>query len=189
MTGRASSAIGAAMNATRIDRGSAFRAAIVLIPLLELLGGLAARVAGSTADNPWYRTLTLPLLQPPGFVFGIAWSILYALMGLAAALVWAHKGAPGRIAALSLFTTQLLLNLCWSPLFFRYHQIWAALALIVVILVLAIWTTFRFARISRTAAWLMVPYLVWLGFAIGLNARVGQLNPAASPPLASLLGG
>ena len=189
MTVRASSAIAAPMNSTPIDRGSAFRAAIVLVPLLELLGGLAARASGSTTDNPWYRTLTLPLLQPPGYAFGIAWSILYALLGIAAALVWAHKRAPGRIAALSLFATQLLLNLCWSPLFFRFHQIWAALALIVVILLLTIWTTFRFARISRTAAWLMVPYMLWLGFAIGLNARVGQLNPTASPPLASLLGG
>lgn len=168
---------------TPIDRGSAFRAAIILIPLLELLGGLMARVSGSTETNRWFLGLTLPLYQPPGPVFGIVWSILYALIALAAALVWAHKAAPGRGLALGLFGAQLLVNLAWSPLFFRFHQILPSLALIGVIFALALATTLAFGRISRAAAWLMVPYLAWLGVAASLNFRIWQLNPGASAAL------
>lgn len=167
-------------------RGSVFRAAVVLIPLLEFLGGLMARISGTTEANPWYNRLQLPLLQPPGYVFGIAWSILYALLGLAAAIVWAHKRAPGRNAALAWFGVQLILNLAWSPLYFSFHQILPAFGLILVMLAISIVTTFQFARISRVAAWLMLPYLVWLSFASALNFRIWQLNPDASPPLSAL---
>lgn len=172
--------------ASSFSRGSVFRAAVVLIPLLEFLGGLMARVSGTTEANPWYNRLTLPLLQPPGYVFGIAWSILYALIGLAAAIIWAHRRAPGRNAALGWFGAQLVLNLAWSPLYFMFHQILPAFGLILVILAVSIVTTFRFGKISRTAAWLMLPYLVWLAFASALNIRIWQLNPDASPPVSAL---
>ncbi|MGL4543605.1 MAG: TspO/MBR family protein [Polymorphobacter sp.] len=168
---------------TPINRGSAFRAAIILVPLFELLGGLMARVSGSTETNLWFLGLTLPLYQPPGPVFGIVWSILYALMAIAVALVWAHKSAPGRSVALLLFAAQLLLNLGWSPLFFNYHQILPSLGLIGAIFALALATTLAFGRISRAAAWLMVPYLAWLGVAAALNFRIWQLNPGASAAL------
>jgi benzodiazapine receptor len=174
---------------TPINRGSAFRAAIILVPLFELLGGLMARVSGSTVTNEWYQSLTLPLYQPPGPVFGIVWSILYAMMAIAVALVWAHKSAPGRGLALALFTLQFLFNLAWSPLFFKYHQMLPALGLIGAIFVVALAATFAFGRISRTAAWLMVPYLMWLGVAASLNFRVWQLNPAAAAPVSALFGG
>ena len=98
---------------TPINRGSAFRAAIILVPLFELLGGLMARVSGSTVTNEWYQSLTLPLYQPPGPVFGIVWSILYAMTAVAVALVWAHKSAPGRWLALALFALQFAFNLAW----------------------------------------------------------------------------
>lgn len=170
------------MTPDRIDRGSAWRAAIVLAPLVNLLGILAATV-GSARDNPWYDALTLPAWQPPGPLFGIAWTILYTLISVAAALVWAHRRAPGRTAALALWVAQLLLNLCWSPLFFRFHQILPAFLLILVILAVAILATVSFGRISRVAAWLMVPYLVWLAFAAALNVRTWQLNPNAGPAI------
>ena len=177
------------MTTTPIDRGAAWRAAIVLVPLFQLLGGLAARVSGTTEANPWFQTLTQPQLQPPGFVFGIAWAILYTMMAVSAALVWAHKGAPGRGGALALFTLQWLLNLAWSPLYFRLHQILPAFALILIILAVTIATAFAFGRISRVAAWLLVPYMVWLGFAAGLNFRTWQLNPGAAAPIEALFGG
>ncbi len=156
-----------------------WRAGIVLVPLLLALGGLSARFSGSTEDNRWYQTLTLPALQPPGPVFGIAWTILYTVIAIAAAIVWGHKRAPGRGLALGLFAAGIALNLTWSPTFFRYHQITPALAIIAVMLIVAVGTTFAFARVSRVAAWLMLPYLVWLCFAGALNARVMVLNPAA----------
>ncbi len=150
-----------------------------MVPLLMVLGGLSARYSGSTEDNGWYQTLTLPALQPPGPVFGIAWSILYTVIAIAAAIVWGHKRAPGRTLALALFAIGVAINLTWSPTFFRFHLITPALGIIVVMLIVAIATTFAFARVSRVAAWLMVPYLVWLCFAGALNARIMVINPAA----------
>ncbi|WP_188761372.1 TspO/MBR family protein [Sandarakinorhabdus glacialis] len=161
------------------SRGSQWRAAIVLAPLLLVLGGLSARFAGSTEDNGWFQTLALPALQPPGPVFGIAWSILYTLLGVAAAIVWGHKAAAGRGLALGLFAVGMVINLAWSPVFFRFHMILPALLIIALMLVVAVVTTFAFARVSRLAAWLMLPYLVWLSFALALNARILVLNPAA----------
>lgn len=168
----------------RPARGSIWRAAIILVPLLLVLGGLSAQISGSTEDNRWYQTLVLPALQPPGPVFGIAWSILYSMIAIAAAIIWGHKdgagrGAPGRSLALGLFALGFAINLTWSPVFFRLHLIVPALAIIGVMLVLAIATTFAFARVSRVAAWLLVPYMVWLGFALMLNASIWRLNPTA----------
>ncbi len=164
---------------TAIHRGSAWRAAIVAVPLLLVLGGLAARLSGSTDTNPWFQSLVLPVFQPPGPVFGIAWSIFYTLMGVSVALVWAHKGAPGRALALGLFVVQLAINLSWSPVFFKAHLILPALAIIGALFVAAAATTWAFGRVSRLAMWLMVPYLVWIVFASVLNARVLMLNPTA----------
>lgn len=160
-------------------RGPAFRAIIVLVPLLELLGGASARV-GSAQNNPWYEALTLPALQPPGPVFGIAWGILYALIAAAAGLVWATK-VPGRTIALLLFAAQMAMNLAWAPLFFREHQILWSLVLLGCIWLASVVTTFAFARVNRFAAWLMVPYLVWLTFASGLNWQILQDNPHGGP--------
>ena len=151
----------------------------MLVPLLLLLGGLSARVSGSTEDNGWYQTLVLPALQPPGPVFGIAWSILYTMVAVATAIVWGHKQAPGRGLALGLFALGFAINLVWSPVFFRLHLILPAMVIIAVMLIVAVATTFAFARVSRVAAWLMLPYLVWLGFALALNASIWRLNPVA----------
>ena len=156
-----------------------WRAGVVLVPLLLLLGGLSARVSGSTEDNGWYQTLVLPALQPPGPVFGIAWSILYTMVAVATAIVWGHKQAPGRGLALGLFALGFAINLVWSPVFFRLHLILPAMVIIAVMLIVAVATTFAFARVSRVAAWLMLPYLVWLGFALALNASIWRLNPVA----------
>ena len=160
-------------------RGPAFRAIIILVPLLELLGGASARV-GSALNNPWYSALVLPALQPPGPVFGIAWGILYALIAAAAGLVWATR-APGRTIALLLFAAQMALNLAWAPLFFREHQILWSLVLLGCIWLASVVTTFAFARVNRLAAWLMLPYLVWLSFAAGLNWQILQDNPHGGP--------
>ena len=163
----------------RSARGSIWRAAIVLVPLLLVLGGLSAQISGSTEDNSWYQTLVLPALQPPGPVFGIAWSFLYTSIAIAAAIVWSHKDASGRGLALGLFAVGFVINLTWSPVFFRLHLILPALAIIGVMLVLAIATIFAFAKVSRVAAWLLLPYVIWLSFAFMLNASIWRLNPTA----------
>jgi translocator protein len=166
-----------------VARGSFLRAAVVFVPLLLFAGGLAARIAGSTTDNGWYQTLVLPAAQPPGPAFGIAWSILYTLLAVAAALLWASKdadgGRRGRGLALGLFGLGIVLNLAWSPLFFRAHLILPALVLIVAMFIVAVATVLAAARVNRLAAWLLVPYCAWLGFAGALNADIWRLNPAA----------
>jgi translocator protein len=162
-------------------RWSLARAAMIAVPLVLLLGTLSGRLSGSGEANPWFAALTKPDAYPPGFVFGIAWTILYTMLGIAVALVWNARGAPRRGLALGLFALQLAANLAWSPLFFRYHQIEPAFWLVVVIFVLALATTIVFGSIRRLAAWLMVPYLAWLGFAAVLNWRVHELNPGTGP--------
>lgn len=162
-----------------LARGSFLRALAVLVPLLLFLGGLSARIAGSTEDNAWFQTLVLPAAQPPGPVFGIAWSILYTLLAVAAALLWGSHGRRGRGAALAVFGLGIALNLCWSPLFFREHLILPALLLIVAMFVVAVVTVLLAARVNRLAAWLLVPYCAWLGFAGALNADIWRFNPTA----------
>ena len=123
--------------------------------------------------------LSKPAETPPGWVFPVAWTALYVLLGLALALIINARGSRLRRPALILFAVQMAANLAWSPLFFGYHQVSAALLLIVVIFVLALATAFVFARIRKAAAWMMVPYLAWLCFAGILNYKIDRLNPNA----------
>jgi tryptophan-rich sensory protein len=159
--------------------GSFARAVLVAVPAILFAGGIAARVSGSTETNPWYQSLTLPVFQPPGPLFGIAWAILYTLIGFALALVWGTREAPGKRLAIGLFVAGFAINLTWSPLFFRLHMISAALAVLAVMLLVALLTTWAFYRVNRLAAWLMLPYVAWLCFAGVLNTRILMLNPMA----------
>lgn len=160
-------------------RMSFARWALLCVPLIVLLGFLSGRSVASGDDNAWYQALVKPALTPPGWVFPVAWTTLYILLGVALAMILNARGARGRAAAVALFAAQFALNLAWTPLFFGAHRVTAALLVILAILSLSIATTFAFARIRRQAAWLLVPYLVWLSFAAGLNWRIGQLNPDA----------
>ncbi|MBU6164945.1 MAG: tryptophan-rich sensory protein [Alphaproteobacteria bacterium] len=159
--------------------GSFVRAALVAVPGIVAAGGLAARLSGSTDANPWYQSLTLPVFQPPGPLFGIAWAILYTLIGVAVAMVWGTRDARGKPLAIGLFALGLAINLCWSPLFFKLHMISAALGIIIVMLLVALATSWAFARVNRLAAWLLLPYLAWLCFATALNIAILVLNPMA----------
>ena len=160
-------------------RMSYLRVALFTVPLILLLGTVSGRIANSGYGNPWFDALQKPAIMPPGWTFAVVWPILYILLGLALALILHARGARGRGLAIGLFVAQLLLNFAWSPLFFAYHRVGAALGVIVVMLVLAAITTFLFARIRRTAALLMLPYLAWLAFAAMLNHQIGALNPDA----------
>ncbi len=155
------------------------RWAVVTVPLVLLLGFASGRSVPAGSDNLWYVALTKPPLTPPGWVFPAAWTTLYILMGLALAMILHARGAKGRGVAIGLFVAQFALNLSWTPLFFGAHRVTLALIVLLAILALAIATTVAFARIRRGAAWLMLPYLVWLSFAGVLNWRIGQLNPDA----------
>lgn len=155
------------------------RRALFTVPIIVLLGFLSGRVANSGYGNRWFDALEKPALMPPGWAFGAAWTILYVLMGLALAMVLHARGARLRGPAIGLFVVQLILNLGWSPLFFRAHQVDAALILLIVLLGFVIATTWLFWRIRRTAGVMLVPYIAWLCFAGYLNAEIARLNPDA----------
>ena len=155
------------------------RWALFVIPTVMFLGFLSGTMSGSTADNIWYQTLLKPDNQPPGWVFGVVWHSLYLMLGLALAMVLDARGGRDRNVAIILFLSQLLINLTWSPIFFGAHQVTAAFFIILFMLAIAIATTFAFARVRKAAAWLMVPYLVWISFAAILNFQIDQLNPDA----------
>ena len=158
-------------------RASFIRWALFTVPLVVLLGFLAGRLSGSGADTLWFQSLVKPDIFPPPMWFGIVWSILYVLMGLALAMVCAAWGARGRTAAIVAFALQLLVNLAWSPVFFAMHRIKEALIVIGVLDVLVIVTIVLFWRVRRVAALLLLPYLAWIAFATLLNWEFLQANP------------
>lgn len=157
-------------------RSSIIRWALFTVPLVLLLGFLSGQV-GSNAQSAWFQSLVKPAIFPPPIWFGIVWSILYVLMGVALAMVCAAWGARGRTAAIVAFAVQLAVNLSWSPVFFAMHQIKAGLVVIAVLDVLVVITVVLFWRVRRVAALLLLPYLAWIAFATLLNWEFLQANP------------
>ncbi|MBA3678368.1 MAG: tryptophan-rich sensory protein [Sphingosinicella sp.] len=154
-----------------------WRYAIFTIPIILGIGFLMGQLSNSGYGNDWFDALRKPDAMPPGWMFGAAWSLLYILLGIAIALILSAPSQRGRGLAIGLFTTQMLLNYSWSPVFFGMHRASEALVIIVTMLALSIATIFVFRTISRPAAWLMLPYLAWLGFASFLNYEIVRLNP------------
>ncbi|MDF2638380.1 MAG: TspO and like protein [Novosphingobium lindaniclasticum] len=159
-------------------RASLVRWALVLVPLLVLLGFLSGQAAQSGPGNPWFDALVKPGIFPPPATFGIVWTVLYVLMGIALAMICAARGARGRGPAVIAFAVQFVLNLAWSPVFFGAHQITGGLIVIGILDVAVIVTIALFARVRPIAAWLLVPYLVWICFATYLNFAFLQANSA-----------
>jgi translocator protein len=168
---------------------SFIRWALVTVPLIMFIGFVMAFISNSGNDNRWYAALDKPYWTPPGWVFPVVWTSLYILLGLALAMILNARSARGRSVAISLFVAQMVLNYLWSPTFFAAHQVSAALGIIIIMLTLTIATTFAFARIRVVAAWMLVPYMVWLSLALLLNYQIDAANPDAEtfvPPAASV---
>ncbi|MEC4719927.1 TspO/MBR family protein [Noviherbaspirillum sp. CPCC 100848] len=137
----------------------------------------AIGAAASVQAGPFYTRLVRPDWSPPAYVFGPVWTFLYALMGIAAWLVWREHGFRAARYALALFLLQLALNALWSWLFFGWHLGALAFADIVLLWLLIVATLVSFWRIKPLAGLLLVPYLLWVSFASALNYSVWQLNP------------
>lgn len=147
-----------------------------LIISLAVSLGTGALAALLTRQSPEvYESLIQPPLAPPSWVFPVVWTLLYILMGIAAYRVWVTDD-PGRERALTLYGAQLLFNFFWPQIFFSARLYGLALIWIIVLWVLVLLTQRRFARIDRTAGILMLPYLLWVTFAVYLNAGVWYLN-------------
>ena len=160
-------------------RASVVRWALFLVPSVVLLGFLSGQYAGSGPDNPWFAALDKPAIYPPPAAFGIVWSVLYALMGFALALVCAAWGARYRLPAIFAFVLQLALNLAWTPVFFAEHEITLALAVIGALDLAVLLTLVLFWKVRRLAGLLLVPYLAWILFATVLTWQFLELNPQA----------
>ncbi|MEO7934729.1 MAG: TspO/MBR family protein [Dokdonella sp.] len=144
-----------------------------LIVFFVLVAGVAL-IGGMSTPDAWYAGLQKPSFNPPNWIFGPAWTLLYALMAIAA---WRVYRVAGFGLAIGLWLAQLLVNAIWSPLFFAMHRIDLALFDIVLLDVLVIATIAVFFRRDRIAGWLMTPYLAWIAFATTLNAAIWTLNP------------
>jgi tryptophan-rich sensory protein len=148
---------------------------------LCLLICLGVGVLGSLSTRPeiagWYANLAKPSWTPPPVAFPIAWTTLYILMAIAFWRLW-DRAAPSaqRSRAMVLFGVQLALNASWSPVFFGWHGIRSGLAIIVLMVIAIAATIGAAARVDRSAAWLLAPYLLWVLYASTINAGVWLLN-------------
>jgi len=144
--------------------------------LLCVGGGALIGLVSNGGESAWYATLRTPVWNPPTWLFGPVWTTLYALMAVAAWLVWRRGGWVQQRPALTVFLAQLLANFAWSPFFFTAQRPGLALADIVLLWLLIVVTAWAFARVDRRAAWLLAPYLAWVTYAATLNAAIVALN-------------
>ena len=151
-------------------RGAEIAVAAAAVSVVALAGGLMTEV------GDWYESLTFPRLRPPNWLFGPAWTLIFILTAASGVIGWEHGGSADRSRLVALFAINGVLNIFWSPLFFRLRRPdWAFYELIpfwlsVLTLVIALF------RISSMAGWLISPYLAWVTFAGWLNWRIAQLN-------------
>ena len=141
-----------------------------------LLCFAAASLGAIFTPGEWYAALQKPTWNPPAWVFAPVWSTLYAMMAVAAWLVWKRGGFVAQRRPLTLFLAQLVLNAAWTPLFFGLHRPGLAFAEIILLWLAIAATLAAFRPVSRAAAWLLAPYLAWVGFAAVLNGTLWRLN-------------
>jgi translocator protein len=138
---------------------------------------LAAFVGSRFTDTgAWYQALEQPAWQPPDWLFGPVWTLLYTMMAVAAWLVWREWGRRAVGGALALFLVQLALNVAWSWLFFGQQRPDLAFGEIVLLWIAILATLLAFWRIRTLAGALLIPYLLWVTFAAALNYSIWQLN-------------
>ena len=147
--------------------------ALTLIAFLVIVIGVGSLIGISSAPDPWYEALRKPPFNPPNWIFGPVWLLLYVLMAISGARAW--QRGPASIAFI-LWSTQMLLNWAWSPTWFVLHALWPAFAIIAAMwLCISAFIVVNW-RQDRTAALMFVPYLAWVSFAGLLNFSVAAMN-------------
>ena len=145
--------------------------------IISELAGIIGSTFTFSAIPTWYATLTKPALNPPSWIFGPVWTTLYALMGIAAFLVWRNGLDRKDIRkAITVFAFQLILNATWSIIFFGLQSPAFALMYIIILWLAIIWTMVLFYKISKPAMYLLIPYILWVSFATYLNYAIWLLN-------------
>ncbi len=150
---------------------------LILCIALAQAAGLIGTIFTMPAIGTWYATLARPELAPPNWIFAPVWTTLYLLMGIAAFLVW-QKGLDRKEVkvALAIFGVQLVLNTLWSIIFFGLQSPGWAFVEIVFLWTAIVATIIAFAKVSKPAAWLLAPYILWVSFAGYLNFMIFWLN-------------
>lgn len=150
---------------------------IVIAIFVSQSAGLIGSIFTAQSVKGWYTTLQKPFFNPPGWIFGPVWIMLYTLMGISSYLIWQVRGV-NRLAnpALIIFGIHLLLNTLWSILFFGLKTPGLALLEIVILWLFIVLIIFLFYKINKTAAYLLIPYLFWVSFASILNFFIWRLN-------------
>ncbi|MBQ3541898.1 MAG: tryptophan-rich sensory protein [Oscillospiraceae bacterium] len=144
--------------------------------LISELTGIISGLLSMDGMQIYDATVQKAPLTPPGWVFAVAWTILYALMGIGVCLVVKSEKTQGKSCCVNLFIAQLIVNFFWSLIFFNAQAFAGAFVWLVLLWVLVLAMTICFSKVSPTAAWLQAPYLLWLSFAAYLNAAVWLLN-------------
>lgn len=148
----------------------------ITIAVCLVVGSLSGYVTADSISG-WYNTLEKPFFNPPNWIFGPVWTVLYILMGISAGLVWKSEVANSiKKKALLIFTFQLIANAAWSILFFSLQSPILAFVDILILLTLIIYTIKLFKPIHKTASTLLIPYLLWVSFATILNLAIVFLN-------------
>lgn len=145
----------------------------ILIPLV--LGAIAGRFTAQAVPD-WYASLNKPSFSPPNWIFGPVWTILYILLGISLYLIWKQIPSKERNNAILIFSIQLFLNFIWSFVFFYFNQIGLALIVIICLWLSIVLMLIRFFKIKPLAAYLNIPYLLWVTFASVLNTGYYILN-------------
>lgn len=149
----------------------------LIISLIATIGIGSLGGIFTIAEIPtWYAGLNKPSFNPPNWLFGPVWTSLYTMMGIAIYLVWKQPETEIRKKAIQLFIVQFVLNFFWSIIFFSLHSIGAALIEIIVMWIFILLTIIQFSKLSKPAAWLLVPYIAWVSFATLLTASIWKLN-------------
>lgn len=143
---------------------------LIFVAIPVVAGGL---IGAATAPGAWYGALIKPSFNPPGWVFGPVWTVLYVMIGVAGWLVWRRAKQS---AAMVLWIVQLALNWMWSPVFFSLHAPSAAVAIILALLAVILAFTAAARKVDSRASWLFVPYAAWVAFASVLNIAIAVLN-------------
>ena len=147
---------------------------IAIVIICNLLGALGA--IWTSSDSSWYKNLKKPSFNPPSWVFGPVWTLLFTLMGIALYLVWVSPSSKIKLIALTLFGIQFLFNIAWSYLFFGMNKPLFSFIEILFLLAFIFATGFYFFKVDKIAGYLLIPYFLWVGFASFLNYSLWRLN-------------
>lgn len=152
-----------------------FQLAVCLVLPLAI-GGLSGIATAGAVTGDWFINLQKPSFNPPNYLFGPVWSLLYLLMGVSLFLIWNTEKSEARSNALLVFFIQLFLNFWWSIFFFSFQRPDIALAEIALLWVSIAYMIFSFKKLKPIAAYLQIPYLLWVSFASILNGALWWLN-------------